>query len=140
MRLCIRCGLKKDESEFNTRNFLKGYLQSVCRDCQRQDGRDRYATNTETVRQINRSSRQRSKELAQEFVTAYLLSHPCSDCGERDIAVLTFDHVRGSKKGNISDLVRGGYSIKTIEEEIEKTEVTCFNCHMKRERKRRDRI
>ena len=38
---------------------------------------------------------------------------------------------------NISDMVTQGYAIETIKAELKKTDVTCFNCHMKREQKRR---
>jgi hypothetical protein len=32
--------------------------------------------------------------------------------------MLTFDHVRGTKKDNISDIVNNGWSIETIKVEI----------------------
>jgi hypothetical protein len=44
--------------------------------------------------------------------------------------------VRGTKKGNISDMVNNGWSLETIRVEISKCDVVCFNCHMKRERSR----
>ena len=138
MRRCIRCKQEKDESEFNTRSILKGYLQSVCRDCQQKDSRDRYASNPEGVKQGNRASRQKSKEQAQAFVDEYKASRGCTDCQRvSDPWLLTFDHVKGTKKANISDLFRGGYSLETIKKEIETCEVVCFNSHMERERKRR---
>jgi hypothetical protein len=45
--------------------------------------------------------------------------------------------VRGTKKGNISDMVNNGWSRETIMVEIQKCDVVCFNCHMRRERSRR---
>jgi hypothetical protein len=50
---------------------------------------------------------------------------------------LTFDHVRGTKKGELANMIGRGRSIETIKEEIRKCEVVCFNCHMRREHKRR---
>ena len=76
----------------------KGYLQSVCRSCQQEQGRERYAKDTENVKEINRFSRQRAREEARNFVYEYLAQKACSDCGERDITVLTFDHVRDQKR------------------------------------------
>lgn len=137
MRRCIRCTQWKDESEFNIRDKERGYLQSVCRDCQQQDSRDRYTNNTNGVLEMNKQSRQKSKSLAKQFVFEYLSQNPCVDCGERDIEVLTFDHIRGEKKWNIADIIQHGYSVETIAAEIAKTDVTCFNCHMRREQKRR---
>jgi hypothetical protein len=78
-----------------------------------------------------------AKQRAREFVSEYLSKRSCTDCRGKDFDVLTFDHVSGEKKNNISDMVRQGYSIKAIALEIEKTEVVCFNCHMRREQSRR---
>lgn len=136
LRKCIRCGWK-DESEFNLRDTKKGLLQSVCRDCQRELGRARYANNKENVLEINRQTKQKSQVRAAIFIQEYLSSRSCVDCGESDMGVLTFDHVRGEKKHTISDMVTGGYGIETIKGELEKTEIVCFNCHMRRERRRR---
>jgi hypothetical protein len=137
MRKCIRCTDWKDESEFNIRNQERGYLQSVCRDCQKHDGRDRYANDTDRVKEINRLARQRSKKEAERYIYHYLSQSACTDCGEHDFSVLTFDHIKGQKRMNIPDMVSGGYSLNSIMEEVKKTEVVCFNCHMRREQKRR---
>ena len=48
--------------------------------------------------------------------------------GEKNPAVLDFDHLR-DKKYNLTDLIRKGYSLVTIEVEIEKCLVRCANCH-----------
>lgn len=55
MRRCVRCGEEKEEIEFNIRNLERGYLQSVCRDCQQKDNRERYANNKDRVREINKA-------------------------------------------------------------------------------------
>jgi hypothetical protein len=129
LRKCIRCGLK-DESEFNFRDEKRGLLQYVCRDCQREQMRDRYANNRE------RQSTRRSQTRASSFIQEYLSDKTCADCGEGNMDILTFDHVRGKKKYNISNMIAKGYNIETIKTELEKTETVCFNCHMRRERKR----
>jgi hypothetical protein len=89
------------------------------------------------VREINRLATEKSQRLAAIFIQEYLSDKGCSDCGEIDITVLTFDHVRGEKKYNISNMITKGLSLRTIQQELEKTEVVCFNCHMRREQKRR---
>lgn len=58
----------------------------------------------------------------------YLSSHPCVDCGNSDIRVLEFDHVRGEKYENISRMIQSS-PWKAIEAEIAKCEVRCANCH-----------
>ena len=66
--------------------------------------------------------------VARNFVIEYLKSHPCENCGEKDIVVLIFDHLR-DKKNMISTLTRKGYCVETIKAEIEKCRVLCANCH-----------
>lgn len=65
---------------------------------------------------------------ARSFVIEYLKEHPCVICGEKDIVVLVFDHLRDKKK-MISTLIKWGYSVETIKKEIEKCRVLCANCH-----------
>jgi hypothetical protein len=137
MRHCIRCNGWKDESEFNLRDSKRELLQYVCRDCQKEQGRERYANNADRVKEINNTARLTSKENAINYVKEYLNEHPCADCGETDIAVLTFDHVRGTKKYTVSGMIQGAYGIESIKREIELCDVVCFNCHMRREQQRR---
>jgi len=138
MRRCIRCTDWKDESEFNIRNTERGYLQSVCISCQQKDSRERYAKDTEYVKERNKLSRQKGKERAKQIVSDYLSSRFCIDCGESDPVVLTFDHVSGEKKYNIADMIQQGLGTENIMREIGNCEVVCFNCHMRRERRRRE--
>ena len=60
----------------------------------------------------------------------YLLEHPCVDCGIDDPRILEFDHVRGIKSYNVARMVTGStFSWKKIQEEIDKCDVRCSNCH-----------
>lgn len=67
---------------------------------------------------------------AQRAVYAHLLSHPCVDCGERDIMTLQFDHVHGEKSAAVSKLMQA--SVSRVQAEIAKCEVRCGNCHRRR--------
>lgn len=69
--------------------------------------------------------------IIRKYILDYLISHPCVDCGERDPAVLEFDHVRDKKLFTIS-LKCNNYSLDKIKDEIEKCEIRCTNCHLKR--------
>jgi hypothetical protein len=72
-----------------------------------------------------------------EFILVYLLEHPCVDCGEPDPLKLSFDHVRGTKRFNISCAGRSR-SMKSVLAEIAKCDVRCHNCHaVKTARERR---
>jgi len=68
----------------------------------------------------------------QEKLFEYLDDCECADCGEDDSRVLQFDHVRGEKRGNVTQMVSSGYGWDKILEEIAKCEIVCANCHIKR--------
>ena len=70
-----------------------------------------------------------SKENQQKII-AYLKQHPCVDCGETDIVVLQFDHVRGKKRTEIGKMI--SYSWESILIEIAKCEVRCANDHLRK--------
>ncbi len=65
----------------------------------------------------------------RQYIRDYLLNHGCIDCGFDDIRALDFDHVRDMKDKNICIMVANGCSLKNIQEEIDKCEVRCANCH-----------
>ena len=59
----------------------------------------------------------------------------CQDCGcEGPAEVLTFDHVRGTKKFNVGQSWNQGRV--ALEEEMAKCEIVCANCHAKRTKSR----
>lgn len=89
----------------------------------------RWARGTDKERRRN-SARKNYVDLFK-----YLEKHPCVDCGEPDIVVLEFDHLR-DKKGNVSLHVGNGNSWQRVLEEIEKCEVVCANCHARRTSRR----
>lgn len=61
---------------------------------------------------------------------------PCTDCGKTFPAeAMDFDHVRGMKVGNISDLLH--LPGAELAAEIAKTEIVCSVCHRIRTRDRR---
>jgi len=74
-------------------------------------------------------SRKNSVYRNRKFVDDYLRLHPCVDCGNSDVRVLEFDHVRGKKETNVSNIIRNGWKLERLISEIEKCEVRCCNCH-----------
>lgn len=62
----------------------------------------------------------------------YLAAHPCTDCGEQDLRVLEFDHVRGLKVMGVGLMAIRLKPLSVIDEEISKCEVRCVNCHLRR--------
>jgi hypothetical protein len=137
MKTCARCGQVKDDEEFNWRWRALGVRQSICRDCQRLARREHYERHQEAEKVRTHEITKERRERADRFIYEYLSYQRCVDCGEYDPAVLTFDHVRGKKRMDVSRMVAEGYSIEAVMEEIAKCEVVCSNCHMRREQKRR---
>lgn len=73
-----------------------------------------------------------ARRVKTAWVRAYLSEHPCVDCGETRVEVLEFDHVRGVKTATISAMRRGRYTLRRLQQEVEKCEVRCVPCHRRR--------
>lgn len=76
-------------------------------------------------------NKRKRRVLSHLAVKNYLLHHSCIDCGETDVVVLQFDH-KIDKKKNITDMIRHDYSVTSIFKEIEKCDIRCANCHMRK--------
>jgi hypothetical protein len=129
-KTCPGCGHERDsEKDFRWRYKDRGIRQSRCRYCQAESNRTHYQNNKQIYLDRAKSRNDRIIEENQRRLYAYLSTHPCVDCGQTDVRVLEFDHVRGKKLRNISLLLGQGYSWETIQAEIYKCEVRCANCH-----------
>ncbi len=130
-KICTNCGEERDaEKDFSWKNKDRGIRNSRCKYCQSQVSKQHYQSNKQVY--MARSHARDEVVLAENRhrLAAYLADHPCVDCGMTDIRVLEFDHVRGTKRGNIAMMLqRGRCSWATIEAEIAKCEVRCVNCH-----------
>jgi len=69
----------------------------------------------------------------QALLLQYLEEHPCVDCGEDDVVVLEFDHLRDKARG-ISKM--RNHRWESVLAEIAKCEVVCANCHRRRTARR----
>ncbi len=130
VKRCCTCKLIKPLADFNRMTKSKDGRQGSCRDCNKAY---HYANWDRHMAQI-KARRKRQREAARAFIIDYLRRHPCSDCGEADIVVLEFDHLR-DKKQNVSYLVSNS-EIARIQREIDKCEVVCANCHRRRTARR----
>lgn len=129
-KVCCTCGTTKSLAEFNKLKKSKDGRQYSCRAC---NSAYHYANWDRHMSQIRARKRlQRAKNRA--FLVEYLRAHPCADCGEDDLLVLEFDHLR-DKTANISQLMVN-HSVRRLLEEIAKCEVVCANCHRRRTAKR----
>ncbi len=129
---CCRCGQLKPEAQFNYKNRAVGRLHPFCRECQHAWNRAHYLKNRATY--IAHARRNAALYVAENTrrLVAYLLLHPCVECGEADPLVLQFDHRdRTVKRIEISCMLKD-YSWSAIEIEISKCDVRCANCHSRR--------
>jgi predicted RNA-binding Zn-ribbon protein involved in translation (DUF1610 family) len=126
MKQCPRC--KEITDNFAINKSRKDGLQVHCRKCVKEANAAYYkATPEKNPARVASTRMMRQK--AKVYVRDYLLTHPCVDCGETDILVLEFDHVRGKKIKAVSTMIQQGLSTKTIQSEIDKCEVRCANDH-----------
>lgn len=128
-KTCGRCKHEKPIDEFNKNAASRDGHQRDCRTCTRKASLDSYHKNRDANRQSRYASRRDSADAAREYIVEYLSAHPCVDCGEPDIVVLDFDHVRGVKRKDVSVMACGGYSLDSVKAEIAKCEIRCANCH-----------
>jgi hypothetical protein len=110
MKLCGRCGQVKQIDEFHKNGTKLDGRQAYCRKC-----------NAENVNEKRLRNRQ--------WINEYLSNNSCIDCGFSVVCALDFDHVRGEKKFTIARMKETSYSIARLQEEIDKCEVRCANCH-----------
>lgn len=130
MKICCRCKSSKSVDEFGKYAKSKDGLFPQCKECKREYDKEYYkskAGRKESIKESNEARRQNRIT----FIGEYLSSNFCVDCGETDIRVLDFDHVRGTKITEVTRLVAITAPIETIIEEINKCEVRCANCHRK---------
>jgi hypothetical protein len=137
-KICTKCRQIKREDEFGWER--PGHRNAACKECRAKYQAEYYANNKEKELEYKAKRQVDRREAARVFVHTYKSTHPCVDCGVSDPFVLAFDHVRGKKKMAISQMVNQGYAIEVIQAEIDKCEVVCHNCHIKREMKRRGTV
>lgn len=132
MKRCSICKEDKELRDYNKKHDRKDGLQSHCRECSHKKFKDYYNNNRDYhLKEVKKSKRKILSE-ARKFILDYLSSHPCVDCGESDLVILEFDHVRGKKIYNVTAMVSSGYSRELIETEISKCDIRCCNCHRRR--------
>jgi hypothetical protein len=135
LKRCYRCGELKTAEQFAWRNKGKGSYDSFCRACRSAYKKEHYAANRQ--RYIDRA-RERKRLLALErttYLIEYFRTHPCVDCGESDVVVLEFDHLRDKSFDVAQSLPYRSW--QSILDEIAKCEVVCANCHRRRTARRR---
>ena len=131
MKKCSCCQYPKSIREFGRRSKAADGLNPRCLECMRQTHNSLYRNSVERRLSIKAATAAQI-QINKQFVFQYLTEHPCVDCGESDVIVLEFDHVRGVKRREISRMVYTGTSLETLQKEIAKCDVRCANCHRRK--------
>lgn len=129
---CPKCREYKDVSAFHKSKRADG-TQAYCKVCRKKVDHlawEKRANDPVKMATKKEQIAQRRDETRARLVD-YLQKHPCVDCPETDIIVLTFDHLR-DKEFDIAVAVGRGYGWDKIEKEIEKCVVRCANCHTRK--------
>ena len=118
-------------AEFAPNKSKPGGVDTYCRECRRAYNQTYYQL-TKVEKNPDRIKRTRTarRALVDRFI-GFMQDKACADCGETDVRVLEFDHLR-DKKASISDLIRSGSKWSVIMEEIAKCEIVCANDHRRR--------
>lgn len=127
MKICGKCGIEKDETEFHRKSEDK--LHSMCKECKKDYDKNWYKNNQKRRELLNKGGRERSKRNI-EFIRNYKISRGCEICGyNKTYYALEFHHKneKEDKKYTLSTMKT--VSLKTIIKEIEKCIVVCANCH-----------
>jgi len=130
-KTCGRCERRRP-IEFFSRHPTAG-RQHWCRECFKAYFRKRGARHRAQVK----AGQRRRIERARDYVLLRLERSRCQDCGETHVVVLDLDHVRGEKSAEIARLAGEGAAPGRIEDEMEKCDVVCANCHRRRTEGRR---
>lgn len=89
----------------------------------------RYIRTTSENYKLNEKLQRQAKN---DWFKEHKATLKCERCPENHPACLQFHHRDGDEKeGEVGRMVRQGYSISAILEEMAKCEVLCANCHAK---------
>jgi hypothetical protein len=110
----------------------KGTRQRHCRKCQAAYRRAHYLANRDEYirREVARINGYRIENRA--LLLAYLLAHPCVDCGQTNPVMLDFDHRDPSSKRSDVARLASRKSWPQVLAEIQKCDVRCANCHRRK--------
>ena len=147
LKICIGCHVPKPLTDFYTKGKTRpNDYQSFCKKCMQEKYTvwKKQKDNWRWVRKWEKAWRKRNPGRSScnyweqlQLVEEHLNAHPCVDCGEDDMDVLDFDHVRGEKLFTIKRMLWLGVPTELLVTEIAKCDIRCANCHRKRHIRKR---
>jgi hypothetical protein len=131
MKRCPNCDQLLATEHFASRHHGQG-TASYCRACQSEYSKAHYRQNVTLHNRRRYLNQKKYRKRNGELLRRYLMTRACVDCGETDVRVLEFDHVRGHKLENIGTMCAQRCNWQRIAAEIAKCEIRCANCHRRR--------
>jgi len=136
---CNFCEKTYNISEFNWKIKRLNKKANKCKQCTNEYSRKHYAEHGHKYRESNKVNTERYKKAGRKLVYEFKLSNPCTSCSESNPVVLEFHHLDPkTKRNDVSNMATHGYSIESIEKEIEKCIILCANCHRKKTAKQQN--
>jgi len=129
---CYMYGETKPEADFAFADLAKGTRQSHCRKCQAAYRHAHYLANRDAYIALEVARMVGYRDANRGLLLAYLLEHPCVDCGVSDPALLDFDHRDPSTKRSEVARLASRKPWPQVLAEIQKCEVRCANCHRRK--------
>ncbi|HEV8656101.1 MAG TPA: hypothetical protein VGR85_11380, partial [Candidatus Limnocylindria bacterium] len=129
---CYMCGLWKPESDFAFQDIKTGRRQSHCRGCQATYRRAHYLANRDAYIALEVARIAGYRDANRALLLAYLLQHPCIDCGVGNPVLLDFDHRDPSTKRSEVARLASCKPWPQVLAEIQKCDVRCANCHRRK--------
>lgn len=129
MKTCSKCKEDFPIGTYPNQKSSRDGKNPMCRTCFRQYHRDIYANSKKRKEDIRKNNK-KNREAVRSWVREVKLTSGCTDCGYNEhSAALEFDHINDDKEFNVSQMLSGTYSRKRIQEEMDKCEIVCANCH-----------
>lgn len=148
MKVCNKCQVLKDETEFARKNDGRGGLRAYCRACASNYMKEWYQTNRERTRmqqseyiqgnkaKIYALNKKRNRKIKLEVLGHYSNGVPRRlRCGITDPDVLCIDHIDGGgTKGHQREIPRGSFFYRILRKSGYPGgyQVLCANCNMKK--------
>lgn len=131
MKVCTKCGISKDETEFSKNSRSKSGLCAACKECQQKYEREYRARNPHKAKEYRAKNAVKLTEYRKQTFKEYqdflnTLKSPCVKCGEDRPWVIQFHHVNPETK---SFEVSQKHGKESVLEEIKKCVCLCSNCH-----------
>lgn len=132
MLTCYMCGETKPEADFAFADMANGTRQRHCRKCQAEYRHAHYLANRDAYIALEVARMAGYRDANRALLLAYLLEHPCVDCGVGDPVLLDFDHRDPSTKRSEVARLASRKPWPQVLAEIQKCDVRCANCHRRK--------